>query len=69
MKIELNNTSNSNSAYHIAVSLDDKEIGILYLTEDELETFLKVLKFGHLNMDNVEVENNCYNDDDYNEDE
>lgn len=64
MKIELNNTSNSNSAFHISISIDNKEVGILYLTENELDKFLKTLKFGHLNMEDVEVENNCYIDND-----
>jgi len=68
MKIELNNTSNSSSAFHISISIDDKEVGILYLTEKELDLFLKTLKFGYLNMEGVEVENNCYIDNNDEED-
>lgn len=64
MKIELTNSSNSNSALHISIKIDDKDVGILYLNEDELNKFIKVLKFGALNSDDVELENNCYIDED-----
>ena len=62
MKIELTNSSNSNTALHISVKINDKDVGILYLNEKELNEFIKVLKFGVLNSDNVEFENNCYID-------
>lgn len=70
MKIELTNSSNSNTALHISVKIDDKDVGILYLNENELNEFIKVLKFGTLNSEGVELENNCYiNDDDEFDDE
>lgn len=63
MKIELTNNNISKSALHISVKINDKDVGILYLTDDELNDFIRALKFGTINTEGVEFENNCFTDD------
>lgn len=62
MKLELVNAGGSEIAYHIAVKIDDKEVGILYLKSEELDTLIKAVKFGAVGSDEIEFVNSAYVD-------
>lgn len=68
MKFELKNSGGSDTAFHISVLVDDKEVGILYLNEIELEYLIKIMKFGSRDMENISFINSAYTDSDTYED-
>jgi hypothetical protein len=48
---------------HIKIFLDDKDVGFIYLNNDEIDTVVKCLKRGALASE-VELITDVYNDDD-----
>lgn len=62
MKLELVNAGGSEVAYHIAVKINDKEVGILYLKDEELDQLVKTIKFGSVGNEAVEFINSAYVD-------
>ena len=68
MKFELKNAGGSDTASHISVLIDNKEVGILYLNEIELENLISIFKFGARENENAEFVNSAYVDTDSYED-
>jgi len=68
MKFELKNSGGSDTAFHISVLVDEKEVGILYLNEIELDYLIKIMKYGSRDMENISFINSAYTDTDSYED-
>lgn len=46
MKIELVNLQETGTAVHVKVLADSKEVGVLYLSNEELDGFLDLIRKG-----------------------
>ena len=56
-KIKLDVTSfTENGTAHAQLYIDNKDVGLLYLSEDERELLLEVLTRGGNNLDDISVE-------------
>jgi hypothetical protein len=61
-KISLEKVNSSNSITHVKFSIDDKDVGMLYLKDDELDVVLACLRKGSFNSE-TEVISDVYADD------
>lgn len=70
MKIELSNIQNTQTGVHVKVLANNKEVGILYLSHEELEALLDLIRKGSYNS-STEFVNSLHVDDesDYLDDE
>lgn len=66
MKIELENIQNTDHGVHVKVLANNKEVGVLYLSNDELEAILDLIRKGVHNSSTEFV--NSLNVDDYSDD-
>jgi hypothetical protein len=58
-KITLEKIHSTESCYHIKLLINDKDVGILYLKESEMDMLYDSLKKGAINAD-VTLESNIY---------
>jgi hypothetical protein len=61
-KITLEKIHSTESCYHIKLLINDKDAGILYLKESEMDMLYDSLKKGAINAD-VTLESNIYDSD------
>jgi hypothetical protein len=62
MKIELVNVQNMQTGMHVKVLADSKEVGVLYLSNEELDAFLDLLRKG-VTKSSTEFVNSLHIDD------
>jgi|LauGreDrversion2_6_1035139.scaffolds.fasta_scaffold26347_3 hypothetical protein len=62
MKIELVNVQNMQTGMHVKVLADSKEVGVLYLSNEELDAFLDLIRKGVTKSD-TEFVNSLHTDD------
>ena len=62
MKIELVNIQSMQTGMHVKVLADNKEVGILYLSNEELDAFLDLIRKGVTNS-STEFVNSLHTDD------
>jgi len=62
MKIELVNVQNMHTGMHVKVLADSKEVGVLYLSNEELDAFLDLIRKGVTKSD-TEFVNSLHTDD------
>jgi len=62
MKIELVNVQNMQTGMHVKVLADSKEVGVLYLSNEELDAFLDLIRKGVAKSD-TEFVNSLHTDD------
>jgi hypothetical protein len=61
-KISLEKVNSSNGITHVRFLINDKDVGMLYLKDDELDIALACLKKGSFNSD-TEIHSDVYTDD------
>ena len=57
--IVLEKVNSSGNSVHVKLLINDKDVGILYLKEEEVDILLKCLKHGSLSTD-VNLESKIY---------
>lgn len=62
MKIELVNVQNMQTGMHVKVLADSKEVGVLYLSNEELDALLDLIRKGVTKSD-TEFVNSLHTDD------
>lgn len=62
MKIELVNVQNMQTGMHVKVLADSKEVGVLYLSNEELDAFLDLIRKG-VAKSSTEFVNSLHTDD------
>jgi len=62
-KIRLEKIYSSNSSLHVKLLVNDKDIGVLYLKEDEAELLIQALRHGVRNAE-TELESNIFDTED-----
>lgn len=62
MKIELVNVQNMQTGMHVKVLADNKEVGVLYLSNEELDAFLDLIRKG-VTKSSTEFVNSLHIDD------
>ena len=65
--IVLEKINSSGSIVHVRLLINNKDIGVLYLKEEEADILIKCLKHGSLNSD-INLESKIYTDDNEDED-
>jgi hypothetical protein len=60
--IVLEKVNSSGSSVHVKLLIDNKDVGILYLKEEEADILLKCLKHGSIHSD-ITLECKIYSDD------
>ena len=67
-KISLEKIHSSNGVYHVKLLINDKDVGALYLKEEEAEALLSCLKFGRSESETSLNVNIFDEDDDFEDD-
>lgn len=67
-KITLEKINSSNGVYHVKLLIDGKDVGVLYLKEEEAQVLLNCLKFGRSESE-VALDINIFDDEDEFEDD
>ncbi|NBW57989.1 hypothetical protein EBR43_09475 [bacterium] len=68
MKFELVTVENTDHGVHVKVLANDKEVGILYLSHDEVDALLDLIRHGAVNS-STEFKDSLFLDSLYDEDD